>query len=740
MKKAIFVYAALLLFCLYEPVYPKAKLSPSAKKIESELSAKVDSDNLSHKNFLKRIQNQDYINTLIKINKDFNFKTAELNGVHFGTIAGNICTAQIPLANYLRFIEQNGLEYVEFEAIAVPFLDSAVSMSNIKQIQQGIQPLIHPYTGIGVIAGIVDFGFDYTHPAFYDTLNKERRIKRVWELQSKGTPPNDFSYGRELTSEAEILGKKRDTSIVNHGSHVAGIVAGQDWPTGGLYGGVAQGADIVMSALKTSQSSGTSTNDLSALISDVVDGISYIFKYADSVGKPCVINLSWGTTLGPKDGTSLFSQAVENMVGPGRILCVSAANSGDYKCHAKFKFTQTDTVLKTNFFNYTQFGPYKFAFKTGSFEIWGDSLKTFKLNISILDTGTKAILGETGFFDNSKDSNYVYKTYINDDSVTITVNCIAKEYNNETHFYITLKSKTGEIYQYSISAEAKDATMHFYNTGLIEFTNAQNPTAVDGDNLYTLNDWCSSPNIISVGAYVSKKTFRNTGGISVTSYPMYTIGDIAGFSSRGPAASELNKPDISAPGCVLVSAFNSYYTASSSTSTQVAKVNYKGRNYPYVAMSGTSMSSPMVTGTVALLLEANPTLTPKQVIDYFRKNAIVDSYTGTVPNPIWGWGKMNAFATIKDILGFSDVNEEENYSKGTLFPNPADDAIGLNFSGSGPAEAFIFNSLGQLKLRNEIDLSGSPVIPVSSLQNGMYFVIIRQGNKILYRDKFVVGR
>ena len=70
--------------------------------------------------------------------------------------------------------------------------------------------------------------------------------------------------------------------------------------------------------------------------------------------------------------------------------------------------------------------------------------------------------------------------------------------------------------------------------------------------------------------------------------------NLADFSSRGPTADGRMKPDIAAPGYQI----------------NAARAN-SGNGY--VAYSGTSMATPFTAGTVALMLAANPSLTPDQV-------------------------------------------------------------------------------------------------------------------------------
>jgi serine protease AprX len=89
---------------------------------------------------------------------------------------------------------------------------------------------------------------------------------------------------------------------------------------------------------------------------------------------------------------------------------------------------------------------------------------------------------------------------------------------------------------------------------------------------------------------------------------------IASFTSRGPTAIDRRaKPDIVAPGIGIESLSNPDSSLYSSASAYLLAGTRPAPALPYLSLSGTSMSAPVVSGTVALMLQADPTLTPNQV-------------------------------------------------------------------------------------------------------------------------------
>lgn len=108
---------------------------------------------------------------------------------------------------------------------------------------------------------------------------------------------------------------------------------------------------------------------------------------------------------------------------------------------------------------------------------------------------------------------------------------------------------------------------------------------------------------------------------------------VALFSSRGPSPFSVTKPDIVAPGDDIIS-------------------TVPGGGFG--ALDGTSMATPHVVGTVALMLQANPALDQETVFDTLRNTAAPLS-TAITPNNNEGWGMLDTYAAVRQVSSFGEL-------------------------------------------------------------------------------------
>jgi serine protease AprX len=160
------------------------------------------------------------------------------------------------------------------------------------------------------------------------------------------------------------------------------------------------------------------------------------------------------------------------------------------------------------------------------------------------------------------------------------------------------------------------ATRRAVEAGVVVITSAGNQGASpDGDVRYRgITAPGNAPWVLTVGASTHNGTVDRADDT------------VAGFSSRGPAAISYNaKPDLLAPGVGIESLADpgsALYLSSPSRLDGTVATAYQ----PYLSLSGTSMAAPVVAGTVALMLQANPSLTPNAVkaILQFTSQALPD--------------------------------------------------------------------------------------------------------------------
>ncbi|MFA9215367.1 MAG: S8 family serine peptidase, partial [Candidatus Methylacidiphilales bacterium] len=342
-----------------------------------QLLSKPNAINSSNKAVLSKIKGETFVSTLIKVKPQINEKFITQLGAYIGTKAGNIWTVQVPISQLQKFIAITQIDYIQLDEPIASNLDAAIKSARADSVQNGINlPLA--YSGKGVVVGIIDAGFDYTHPTFYDTSGTNLRIKRVWEQHNDGTPPVGYNYGNEISDNATMLVKGFEVNSFSHGTHVGGIAAGSGYGTNKKYRGLAYESDIVIVGIKPEKTEWKTSG-----MASILDGMNYIYNYAKSVNKPAVVNLSWGNSIGPNDGSSLFSQACNNMVGEGKIFVLSAGNNGDENIHVQKTFTSTDTALHS----FVTF-PTINGEKRNWIDVWGEVGKQFCLKISLYKDST----------------------------------------------------------------------------------------------------------------------------------------------------------------------------------------------------------------------------------------------------------------------------------------------------------------------------------------------------------------
>lgn len=517
-------------------------------------------------------------------------------------------------------------------------MDATMDLTNgivsADKVQLGTN-LPQAFNGNGVVMAIADIGFDFTHPNF-----ERSKIVRFWDLLSRDTIGQEHLLtGHEYTDELEIraLQHSFDGKQETHATHVLGIAAG----TGAkeTYGsdefrGIASEADLLLVGNVLSNN----FNLVDSLQRNKFDDLhefnifKYAFDYAESVGKPCVINMSSGRRQSFGDDFPIYNQMVNELTGPGKIIVASAGNNGKKKVYMKKREGQSK--VQSWFYPAAASGNYLF------FRHKGDC----KLEL---------------FSRTSKDSEFELMPT----DLYATLDTIS-DYDGTPIQYIILRDsipeKTG-LLLYARMSGSEDSEGELFTQG-VQFLDDGSWSGGEYD--YSVIFPGSYDNVISVG-YMNYRDEYTTAWGDYYHRNEGEKGKANINTSRGPRLDGYQKPDIIAPGTFIASSFNSFYEEENADNEDVTECNYKffnynGRRYSWSIMSGSSMSTPVVSGIIALWLEANPNLTPQDIKDIFKRTARHPDPALPYPNAIYGYGEIDAYAGLLDILG---VDKIEGVSK-----------------------------------------------------------------------------
>lgn len=198
------------------------------------------------------------------------------------------------------------------------------------------------------------------------------------------------------------------------------------------------------------------------------------------------------------------------------------------------------------------------------------------------------------------------------------------------------------------------------------------------------------------------------------------------FSSYGPTVDGRIKPDFMAMGTGVVSAraFNQ---------TQ------------YTTVSGTSFSCPLTSGAIALLLQANPNLTPIQLRNILRQTSSKSSN----PDNFYGWGIINTLSALNQVVGVDDNIVTSDFKLFQNYPNPFNPATKISWHSpvSGWQTLKVYDILGKevATLVDEFREAGYHEVLVSSKQlaagnsiaSGIYFYKL-QVDEFLQTKKMIL--
>ena len=496
------------------------------------------------------INNRYYVSFLAKINPTFDKQRLIQSNYIIGNPIRNIVSIKVPIEDREYASAIQGIEYLALAGKVNHQLDKAVHDVRADSVQQGIG-LPQGFQGKNVYIGVTDWGFDYTHPAFYDSTLSQTRIIAAWDqFKTSGPHPQGFNYGTEHVGANALLAAGSDTANIysysTHGTHVASIAGGCG--AGTTYRGVAYDANFLFVTFLVDEAA-------------VLDAWEWMYQKAQAAGKRLVINMSWGLYhFGTLDGNSLLSQAITAYSDLGVVFVNSAGNNGNVNFHLKKTFNNDQLNSKIDFYSYAA----NANMWGQSIHAWGEVGHAFSNGI-VVKNASNTTLVESPFYSTNVTNTYI-DTFLVAGADTIFYNIAADSahpLNQKPQMRLRVKC-TNTSLKILLKSTAVDGTVNYWN--VTELTtdvgnwgmpfSYSGTGTTPGDADHGISEPSCSDDVISVAAYAP--SYLTPGGASVG-------GGLASFSSHGPRYDGVMKPDIAAPGVSICSAISSFTDANYTT-------------------------------------------------------------------------------------------------------------------------------------------------------------------------------
>ena len=575
-------------------------------------------------------------------------------GVVVRAIVGEIASVEVPRAALKELAALAGVVSVRPAPV-----DELVNDISTVEVGADAAATTFGATGRGVIVAVIDSGLDFRHLDFRN-VDGTSRVLAAWDqtdINGHGKEcGSGITFGRcwsKADLDADLAGGMATglSDGCGHGTAVTGTAAGNGRATAngvpsGTYAGVAPEADLIIVRAFNSQCAQVNKDTPAAL--------AWIANQAAAAGKPVAVNMSFGGQLGPHDGTSAEEMAVDAFLAPGltgRGVAIAAGNARIERFHATGIAVVGGST--THAFTIPIYAPAKGPDNdTILFDLWyegGDNL-----TVSVLDPDNVVLATAT-----RGTSTAVCTT-----SGRVSIDALNTTDPDNLDSEVIISISDSSACKPKRPAPPSGQNMTIRVTGV----------AVPGGGAYDI--WAASAlgsgsvvrftqpeesrtvlmpatsiRAMSVGGYFTRHCFPNADpGTGITCPPCPSpdgeitcppIGALAPYSSAGPTRDGRLKPEMVASYTVV---------SSLSSATPLPTPQYRSSDGLHTAYGGTSLAAPHVAGAMALMLQFNPHLEAGQVRQILIDRARADAFTGSLPNQLYGHGKLDVLTAVETVL------------------------------------------------------------------------------------------